>query len=417
MRVLALLFITLLILCLVLGCDGDSTLIPHDTIIGRVSMADGQAAPEGTTVFLVRVPLWYGIFLAVVDSTHTGPGGLFSFTGAEEGSYVLTAGVYVQGGASGWSHVAPLSETVEVPAADKVDGQVMIFLEAVVQGAEVEGVAMQNGETTEPADFAAMQLWRLEGPSFTLVDSVRSSTDGSYRFTDVWTGNHIVYGTKELVGDMPHPVPIAAESPIFFSRSQGVAVLDTLWLTDIGVDKPAVYIYPERAGRFTVDLGLGRGVRLTASDPAYGSGWNVFVDADGRIDDNHDYLFYELGLPAPALGAAGWCLDGADLAAELAELVARYGLNEAETAAFVAYWRERLPDSPYWLAQPVVGADLDRWAILHVSPAPDSVLRLWIFFRPSAEEVSLSAPTIAPFTREGTTVVEWGGGVLPRPPA
>ncbi|MBU1074074.1 hypothetical protein KKG45_12580, partial [bacterium] len=313
---------------------------------------------------------------------------------------------------------SPLSTVVEVPAAEKVDERVMILPEAVEQGAVVEGVVMQYGGQAEPADDAMMKLWRLEGPIFAVVDSVRSSGDGSYRFTDVWTGNHIVNGMKDLqYGDMSSPVPVAAESPTVFCRPRGVTVLDTLWLTDVNVDKPAIYIYPEEPGRFEVKLDLGRGVRLTASDPAYDKGWDVFVDADGRIDDTRDYLFYELGLPVPAPGGEGWCLDSADLAAELAHLVARYGLNAAETAAFVAYWTERLPDSPYWLARPVVGADLDRWAALDVTPAPDSVLRLWIFFRPSDAARTLPAPAVAPFVRAGTTVVEWGGGVLPRPPA
>ena len=417
MRAPVLLVVSLMILGLICGCDDDPTAIPHDTIIGQVRLADGGDAPDGATVFLVHVFPWYGFFFDVVDSTQTGPAGLFTFNGVEENRWVLMAGVYGQGGESGWSHVSPLSEVVEVPAAEKVDDRVMIYLEAVEQGAVVEGVAMQHGEPPAPANDAMMHLWRQEGPNFTVVDSVLASADGSYRFTDVWTGNHIVYGKKDLLyGGMPPLIPIVAESPIFFCRPPDVATLDTLLLTDIGVDKPAVYIYPNAPGRFTVELGLGRDVRLTASDPVYGEGWDVFIDEGGRIDDTHDYLFYELGMPSPNLRAEGWCLDGADLSAELADLVARHGLNEAETAAFVDYWEERLPDSPYWLALPVVGADLDRWATLDVTPAPESVLRLWIFFRPSAEEVSLPAPVVAPFTREGTTVVEWGGGVLPRPP-
>lgn len=192
--------------------------------------------------------------------------------------------------------------------------------------------------------------------------------------------------------------------------------VDTLVLFDANVDEPLVYIYPERPGPFEVRLDLGRDVRLTASAPDYGDGWNVFVDADGRIDGRHDYLFYELGMPAPALEGVGWCLDGADLESELAGLAARCGLNAVEAAEFTAYWTERLPQSPHWLARPVFGADLDRWAILDVSPAPDAMLRLWVFFAPSDGPRTLTAPVVAPFRREGTTVVEWGGSVRPRPP-
>ena len=49
-----------------------------------------------------------------------------------------------------------------------------------------------------------------------------------------------------------------------------------------------------------------------------------------------------------------------------------------------------------------------------MTPTPDSVLRLWVFFVASDAARVLSVPETASFEREGTTVVEWGGGVLDR---
>ena len=241
------------------------------------------------------------------------------------------------------------------------------------------------------------------------------AADGSYSLTDIATGNHIVSAELHVeVGDGPFTL-VTAETPIFFVATPTGMTLDPLMLTDVYVDKPAVYIYPETPGEFTVTLGLGRGVRLTASDPVYGEGWSVSVDADGRIDDTHDYLFYELGMSRPDLPAEGWCLDGTQIVDELEALAARCGLNTNESAEFVDYWADRLPDNPHWLAYPVLDADLNRWATLDVTPAPDSVLRVWVFFVPSQTVRDLPVPVLPTFTREGTTVIEWGGGVLPRP--
>ena len=289
-------------------------------------------------------------------------------------------------------------------------------MQPVETGSELTGLAFVYGDPAVPAENALINLWRHEGPVFTIVDSTRVAADGSYGFTDIVTGNHIITGALYVEGDMnPSPVVYTAETLIFFVSTPSGMTIDPLILSDVYVDKPAVYIYPEEAGEFEVSLGLGRGVRLTTSDPAYGDGWTVFVDSDGRIDDAHDYLFYELGMPRPDLPAEGWCLDGERIGDELTALAGRCGLNAAESDAFVDYWADRLPDSSHWLAYPILDADLNRWATLDVSPVPDSVLRVWVFFVPSEVGVALPEPVMPSFNREGTTVIEWGGGVLPRP--
>jgi len=418
MRVTVALSLLMLLLGLVAGCDDDPTAIPADEIRGRVRLVDGSAAPAGTTVLLARSTFMFGLFFDVVDSTHTAAGGTYAIAGAAPGEYVLAAGRYGQVGASGWSHIGPFSDPVDVPAPAKVDEPVDLLMHPVLSGGGYEGIVVQEIDPYTPAAATEMTLLRLEGTDFAQVAVTMTDQDGAYRFEDIDTGNYLVRGYKEIVVAQDGPLQIlSAESPILFQQAPGMAGVDTLFLADANVDEPVVYIYPETPGRFMVRLGLGRDVRLTASDPEYGDGWNVFVDADGRIDGRHDYLFYELGMPLPAIEGVGWCLDGADLETELGGLAARCGLNAAESAEFTAYWAERLPDSPHWLARPVFDADLDRWSTLDVAPAPDSSLRLWVFFVPADGPRMLPPPVVAPFRREGTTLVEWGGSVLPRPPA
>jgi hypothetical protein len=206
---------------------------------------------------------------------------------------------------------------------------------------------------------------------------------------------------------------MSAESEVFFSTGKDRIRLDSLILREVMVEKPAVYIYPEVAGRFEVALEFGAGVGLTASEPEYGDGWDVQVAGDGRIDGTWDYLFYEISLKGWPRIPSGWCLAHSDLAGGLASISTELGLNAAERADFLDYWLPRLPRRDYYEIHPVLGSDLDAWVELDVKPAPASVLRFWLFMRGADEPVDLPAPRIPSSERSGTTVVEWGGAVIP----
>ncbi len=401
---------------LLIGCDSDSAV---DAAHGRVVMPDGTAAPVGTTVYALASLHGFSTYV-VTDSTLTGYDGRFEFTDLQDVPYRLVAGLYDAKTASTWSHVSPMSESVSGHELMASGTLTRLDLHEVTTGATVVGVAVfDEGEAPpRPAEFALMELWRLEGPVFARVDSARADTAGAYGFHDVATGNHIVSGAAWYGTDAPDgPFPAFEETHPFFASPPATTTLDTLWLGDVHVDEPAIYIYPEIPGEFTVRLDLGAGVRITASDPDYGEGWTVHVAADGRIDDAHDFLFYELAMPRPTPPPAGWRLDGARLDEELAALAGRIGLNEAESTEFVAFWSERLPDGEHWAALPVWNEGLDGWSALDVEPAPDSVWRVWVFFAPLDSPIGMAEPELPVVERNGTTVIEWGGAVLPRPPA
>ena len=399
----------LLIFALIPGCDDDPTGPAPDSITGRVL---GLGFPaSGATVFLVPLNMWFMPWIGPPTSTQASPLGWFSFSEVPDGQYVLYAGQYGAGSPSVFSCVSPLSERITIPDENKTDHhEVVLRLQEVVVGSSVSGAAVIAG-THEPAEGARMTLFRFEGMTFEPVDSTFAGVDGSYLFTDACTGNHVTQALLEGDGG-PFPSPLMAESGIFFCDGVSASVVDTLYLTDIAVDKPAIYIYPEEAGRFQVHLGLNAGTRLTDSEPEYGDGWEVFVSQSGRIDDRYDYLFYEASLAQAPVLAAGWCVDGMDLEGELAPLLTALGLNAVESTDFLDYWLTRLPERPYYLVYPVMGRDLDTWVELDVSPAPTALLRFWFFFAGSDVWVDLPEPQVAFFQRSGTTVVEWGGAVL-----
>jgi internalin A len=236
---------------------------------------------------------------------------------------------------------------------------------------------------------------------------------GVYSLTDVATGNYSVAAVKEFTPtEAPFPVYMSGASEAYFCNGEDPVSIPTLILTEIPVEKPAIYLYPEQTDEISVTLDFAAGSRLTTSEPPYGDGWRVNVAPSGRIDDRYDYLFYEAAARGAPVLNAGWCFARSDLIAGLTQVVSQAGLSAAESADFLEYWLARLPDFAHYLVLPVMGDDLDVWVDLQVEPAPTSELRFWLFFQGSGQAVALEAPSIAPFVREGFTVVEWGGAVL-----
>lgn len=55
------------------------------------------------------------------------------------------------------------------------------------------------------------------------------------------------------------------------------------------------------------------------------------------------------------------------------------------------------------------GEEYTEHARLKISPEPDSVLRVFMAYKPLDEPVDVPDQELEPFVREGFTVVEWGG--------
>lgn len=175
--------------------------------------------------------------------------------------------------------------------------------------------------------------------------------------------------------------------------------------------KPVIYLYPETTTEITVSLGCAD--ELTASIPAYRDGWRVIAAPDGTLTDladgqTYDSLFWEAEKAVEFDFSRGFCVAGADAEAFLSDALAQLGLNEREAAAFLAYWVPQLEQNDWNL----LAFQTDAYtaaASLTISPAPDSLLRVFLAWRPLSAPVEIAPQALAPFTREGFTAVEWGG--------
>lgn len=57
----------------------------------------------------------------------------------------------------------------------------------------------------------------------------------------------------------------------------------------------------------------------------------------------------------------------------------------------------------------VAGDEYENKAKLLITPKPDSILRVILVFKPLKKYIEIEPQELKPFTREGFTVVEWGG--------
>ena len=178
----------------------------------------------------------------------------------------------------------------------------------------------------------------------------------------------------------------------------------------VAEEKPVIYLYPETETRVTVKLDLSG--ELTCAYPAYDGGWTVTAAPDGTLTDEHgrtyNYLYWEGEVANEFDFSKGFCVAGSDTAAFLEDALDRLGLTRREANEFLVYWLPRMQDNPYNLIAFQQEAYTES-AKLTVSPRPDSVLRVFMAWKPLARPVDIPAQILPGFERRGFTLVEWGG--------
>ncbi len=176
--------------------------------------------------------------------------------------------------------------------------------------------------------------------------------------------------------------------------------------------KPVIYLYPEEETDAAVSLDYNGTLTITA--PAYGDGWNVTAYPDGTIISGgrkYPYLFWEGERNFEFDTSHGFCVAGAQTQEFLTDRLTYLGLNEKEISGFLKFWLPYMENNPYNIIT-FAGTDYTDNARLDISPAPDTVIRVFMVFSPSERPVDIPAQQLpASPVRTGFTVVEWGGAV------
>ena len=179
--------------------------------------------------------------------------------------------------------------------------------------------------------------------------------------------------------------------------------------------KPVIYLYPEREQAVTVRLDYDG--RLTCTYPASRGTWTVTARPDGWLTDEsgteYRYLYWEGQSEEAYDFSEGFCVAGKETAQFLEEALAALGLDRAEANEMIVFWLPQMERNA-WNLISFQGASYTNRARLHITPTPDTLIRVFMAWQPLDEPVELPAQKLAHPEREGFTVVEWGGcKVLP----
>lgn len=183
---------------------------------------------------------------------------------------------------------------------------------------------------------------------------------------------------------------------------------------EMSIDKPIIYIYPEKETNVLVKLGNPE--KITCSYPKYkDEGWNVIAKLDGNLIDcasqrNLYSLYYEsLAVKDIKLKNEGFIVKGKDSAKFLEEKLEILGLTEREAEEFIIYWLPKLEANNYNYIRFATTKEIDENMPLEINPKPDTIIRVLMTFKGLEEKIDVKEQKLEQAKREGFTVVEWGG--------
>lgn len=204
-----------------------------------------------------------------------------------------------------------------------------------------------------------------------------------------------------------------AKKPILLYRNdlkELTAIYRSEYAPQGGCGKPVVYLYPTQPTQVNVTVDAD----VLISEPAYNTGWSATAQPNGSLTVSgkpYDSLFWE-GIghgPYPDIAGKGFVVSQGSLQRTLVDHLTKLGLNQKERADFLDFWSPRMPSTPFvrltWLGT----RDMDQLAPLHVTPSPDTRIRVFLDFEGLQKPINLQPQRLSAPARQGFTVVEWGG--------
>ena len=190
-----------------------------------------------------------------------------------------------------------------------------------------------------------------------------------------------------------------------------LAAMTGCWpLEEQYTEKPVIYLYPEAETDVTVQLDYVGG--LTCTYPTYDCAWRVAAAPDGTLTDErgqtYRYLYWEGVDDVQYDFSEGFCVPGEETAAFLEDALAQLGLTRAEANEFIIYWLPQMEQNAYNLISFQQETYTDA-AKLTITPQPDTLLRVFMAWKPLTKAVEIAPQTLTAPERTGFTAVELGG--------
>ena len=177
--------------------------------------------------------------------------------------------------------------------------------------------------------------------------------------------------------------------------------------------KPVIYLYPEKTTDVSVSLDFNG--TLTSTYPHYDGEWKVTAHPDGTLvgENGREYycLFWEGEQDVDYDFSSGFVVKGEDTAEFLENTLRQIGLTDKEANEFIIYWLPKMETSEYNLIS-FQSEIYTNNAKLDITPTPDSILRVFMAWKPVEKPFEIEGQTFEPFERNGFTVIEWGGSEI-----
>ena len=183
---------------------------------------------------------------------------------------------------------------------------------------------------------------------------------------------------------------------------------------DIPAKKPIVYLYPTKTTK--VNVMLSNPERLTTDYPDYQKGWTVTAQPNGTLTDQNGKKYYALYYESKNIKKyssdslkEGIVVSREKVESFLDEKLAVLGLNFKEREEFITYWAGTLEEKPYAFIRFQTAAEIEKNMGLIVTPKPDTMIRIMMEYQNLDTEIETKPQQLSPISRQGFTVVEWGG--------
>lgn len=187
-----------------------------------------------------------------------------------------------------------------------------------------------------------------------------------------------------------------------------------------GLGKPAIYLYPDKRTKTTLTLGLKS--NMTFSYPKYENGWEFIANVDGTLDYKNkkfSYLFWEGSKSfndIPVDFSSGFIVNSDTIISFLENSLANSGLNQRETQDFITFWAPKMQTNKLNYLHFMFTEQYDYFATINIDPPPKNLIRVFLLWTSvdTDNKHKIEPQTFPKFSRDGYTVIEWGGSELDR---
>jgi len=192
---------------------------------------------------------------------------------------------------------------------------------------------------------------------------------------------------------------------------------NSLFIPPVEMGKPVIYLYPEKEIDVNVKVAPNGG--FTVTEPEYlDGGWDVRAYPNGRLVNKPDkveypYLFWEGKGWNYEMPKEGFVVPADKLSGFLTKSLSRLGLNGQEIADFKEFWLPKMlkANKPYYFVTYMDQVKFEALAPLTVTPRPDTVIRVFMDYKPLDKYMYVDPIYLTAPERDGFTVIEWGGAL------